>query len=734
MRFTCLLLLFCGVLSAQTPQDTVKYLPSVQIVEPKARYAVWMREVEGLSICASKKSDVVLPSNTDAHLATNQVRQVFGKVAGLNVWENDGSGIQTNIAVRGLSPNRSWEFNVRQNGYDISADNFGYPEAYYAPPLEAVQRVELIRGATALQYGPQTGGLLHYRLKSAPKDRKIAIESRQTIGSFGLFNTFNAIGGSAGKWSYHGYIHYRKGEGWRDNSAFRIGTGHFNAAYSFRENIRLSAEITRSNYIAQQAGGVTDAQFALDARQSSRQRNWFSAPWTLYAAHLDWQLSTHTQWQTCLFGLDGQRNSIGFIADILTKDTINRLTEQYNARQLDRFHFKNIGLESRLLHSYTLWGQEHALSAGVRIFKGGQQRQQRGRGDGGTQYNLHLQAPQYPFDMSFDTRNYAVFAENLLRYGRFALVPGVRYESISSHSQGRINTLANGTSVVATPQTRVRHLLLAGIGTEVHLYEHTEIYANVCNAYRPVMHADLVPAATSDVIDPALKDARTLTTDLGVRGQWHKWLRFDLNVFYLRHTRRIGVLNQLHTDGNTYLFRTNLGQSASYGTEMYAEIYPFKAFSFPSQAGECSLFAALSWTRARYGEFKVSTLKNGQVTYANLAGHAVEYAPAYIHRMGCSYQIKGFSTTFTVSKVAGVFTDANNTKIPTANGQAGWLAGYTLLDWSATVRLHKHWGLAFGLNNLADVRYATRRASGYPGPGLLPGDGRSAYATITLNW
>ena len=71
MRFTCLLLMFCGVLSAQTPQDTVKYLPSVQIVESKARHTVWMREVEGLSICASKKSDVVLTSNSDANIATN---------------------------------------------------------------------------------------------------------------------------------------------------------------------------------------------------------------------------------------------------------------------------------------------------------------------------------------------------------------------------------------------------------------------------------------------------------------------------------------------------------------------------------------------------------------------------------------------------------------------------------------------------------------------------------------
>ncbi|MFM7757614.1 MAG: hypothetical protein ACKO6J_01660 [Crocinitomicaceae bacterium] len=44
----------------------------------------------------------------------------MGKVPGISIWENDGSGIQTSVAARGLSPNRSWEFNVRMNGWDIS--------------------------------------------------------------------------------------------------------------------------------------------------------------------------------------------------------------------------------------------------------------------------------------------------------------------------------------------------------------------------------------------------------------------------------------------------------------------------------------------------------------------------------------------------------------------------------------------------------------------------------------
>jgi Fe(3+) dicitrate transport protein len=79
-------------------------------------------------------------ADINANLAANNSRQIFAKVAGLNVWESDGGGVQLGIGARGLSPNRTAEFNTRQNGYDISADALGYPEAYYTPPAEALQK------------------------------------------------------------------------------------------------------------------------------------------------------------------------------------------------------------------------------------------------------------------------------------------------------------------------------------------------------------------------------------------------------------------------------------------------------------------------------------------------------------------------------------------------------------------------------------------------------------------
>ena len=80
-----------------------------------------------------------------ANLASNNARQIFSQVAGLNIFQNDDAGLQLNIGGRGLDPNRTSNFNTRQNGYDISADVLGYPESYYTPAAEALKEIQVIQ-------------------------------------------------------------------------------------------------------------------------------------------------------------------------------------------------------------------------------------------------------------------------------------------------------------------------------------------------------------------------------------------------------------------------------------------------------------------------------------------------------------------------------------------------------------------------------------------------------------
>ena len=150
--------------------DTSSTLSEIDIYY-KSPYAVrTMRMVEGIMITNGKKTQQIDIAKIDANNAVNNARELYAKVPGLNIWESDGGGLQLGIGARGLSPSRTAHFNTRQNGYDISADALGYPESYYTPPSDALETIQLIRGAASLQFGPQFGGMINFKLKDAAKN------------------------------------------------------------------------------------------------------------------------------------------------------------------------------------------------------------------------------------------------------------------------------------------------------------------------------------------------------------------------------------------------------------------------------------------------------------------------------------------------------------------------------------------------------------------------------------
>src|SRR5581483_5081849 len=89
-------------------------------------------DYSGAIIFAGKKNEQLVLDSIDANKAINNTRQVIGRIPGLNIIETESSGFAANgIAFRGLNPYQSIETNTRQNGYNISADIYGYNEAYY---------------------------------------------------------------------------------------------------------------------------------------------------------------------------------------------------------------------------------------------------------------------------------------------------------------------------------------------------------------------------------------------------------------------------------------------------------------------------------------------------------------------------------------------------------------------------------------------------------------------------
>lgn len=694
---------------AEVQPDTVfrsEVLSTVTLVgEGLAGDRLALPDAVGAQLFLGKKSDLVVLDRLSMPVATQSVRQVLAKVPGLHVWESDPSGIQTGIAARGLSPNRSWEFNVRQNGADIAADPLGYPEAYYTPPLQAVQRIQVVRGSGALQYGSQFGGTVDYILRDGSQQQQTwAGEGIQSLGSYGLMNTFVGFGGKFKKAHGYAFVDRRTGKGWRANSAFETLALHANGTLRLGKGTSLRAEATHYTMLSQQPGGLTDAALIEDPSISLRARNWFATPWNTAQLRLVHALPHNGRWETSIFGTAAARKSVGFLAPLSVPDTVNKQTGEYSAREVAVDRYAYAALESRWLQPV---GQ-HLLSAGIRAYSGTTDRRQKGKGTSGTAANF-VPMGDFGTHLVFGSQSASVFAEWALRWGKWSVVPGLRVESLR-------------TTGVALPKRRA--VPLGGIALS-RKGRVGEAYANWTQNYRPLLFSELGAAAVDEAVDPLLKDATGSTSEAGYRLRSGGW-QLDFTAFHLRVNHRAGRIRQTLPDGSEQLLRTNTGGSRAVGFEFLVD-----GNAFPVQ-----------WRRWGAPVFASGTVQQVHYTTGPFVGNRVENAPSRLvragvgveHRWGAEEARRTASLHLQWSAVGDVYTDAANTEAPNASATIGRIPNYNILDISAQFKPSPSVYLKMGVQNATNVRYFTRRAGGYPGPGALPGDARLGVATLGVTF
>ena len=670
-----------------------------------------MNEVQGMAIYAGKKNEVLVLDNINANLATGITRQVFAKVPGTNVWENEGSGLQVGVSNRGLDPNRSWEMQSRQNGYDIVADIFGYPEAYFTPPLEAVERIEIVRGASSLQYGAQFGGLVNYVLREAPSDRRFTFTTEQTGGANDLFNSHNRMGGTIGKLTYNGYYQHRQGNGWRDNAGFNANTGFGSIKYAVNDRLKIRFENTLMGYRLQMAGGLTDKVFQENPRTSLRQGNWFMLEWLVPSLKVEYTLDKSSRLSLDVFGLRGTRYSLFNSEPVAFPNGELNLDRPDNPRTIfiDRFH--NHGLEARYLKKYQFLGGENALAVGFR-YSNGKTIRQHGFGFPGAEPRFDLFVPDVFRNLHFRTVNLAAFVENIIRVTRkLSISPGFRFDHIDSTGRG---------APIVGERKQTRTVPLFGLGVSYKLSLDTDLYVNISQAYRATLFNDHWRPESFVIVDPNLKDMTGYVCEFGWRGRHSNWLQADVGGFYLKYNDRLGLLRLQDEQGLITSHWTNVSDSRNKGLELFVEADLMRLAKIHDDRGSLSIFSSISKINAHYLKGPVH-------------GNRVESAPGSIIRTGMTYQVFGLSTTLQYSHVGDQFSDASNTLF-TVDGTQGYIPSYKLWDLSGGYTFAKRYVLRAGVSNLADAHYFNRRGTSYPGPGLIPADGRSFYAGIGLHY
>lgn len=700
-------------------EEVSKEFRTVEIVATKRTNGIArLKAVDNFGIYEAKKNEVIVLDDFAANKVANNARQVFAKVPGLNIWESDFAGLQLDIAARGLGPSRTANFNTRQNGYDMSADALGYPESYYMPAMQAVEKIEVVRGAASLQYGTQFGGMLNFRLKEAP-NKAFELNAEQAIGSFGLLNSFLSVGGRKNKIDYYAYYQYRTGNGWRENSGFDAHTAFARLGYQVNDRLKLGFEYSYLNYEAQQPGGLTDEQFnSGNLTQSNRARNWFSVSWNLIASTLDYEFSDMTKLNIRSFGLFSNRNALGNLEQIGVPDNPN------SNRTLISDDFRNFGTEARLLHEYKLFNRPSTLISGFRYYNGLTMRKQ-GEANNSNTPDFQFINPEDPeeFDYDFPSENYALFVENLIYITpKWSFTAGARFEHIRTDSDGtwklnRYDFAGNliSSTVNLDQNSTVRSFPLFGFGTSYYLNDKLHLYANYARNFRSITFSDLRVVNPNFQLDSLITDENGFNMDIGLRGSLWNWLNLDASVFLLRYNDRIG---QYELPGSTTLFRTNIGTSRHIGMELFSELDIFNMFKWNANYSKLFMFINLSVTNATYIESDISAIRDRKV----------EYVPNVMLRTGFNYRWKNLKATFQFSHLGEQFSDATNSTF-NPNALTGKIPSYSVMDFSLEYQFQR-FKFSGGVNNLTNTEYFTRRAESYPGPGIIPSTIRSFYASV----
>ncbi|MBX2947415.1 MAG: TonB-dependent receptor [Cyclobacteriaceae bacterium] len=713
--YSLLILLLPLALMAQEDSLRIRQLNEVEVKAQRLLDMSRLPESSGTYLWSGKKNEVISLGGTNANIAEKTGRQIFAKVPGVFVYDMDGSGNQMNISTRGLDPHRGWEFNIRRNGSITNSDMYGYPASHYSIPMEAVDRIELVRGTGSLQYGAQFGGMLNYVTKAPDSTQAFSLESISTAGSYGLLSTYIAASGTVGKFQYATYYTKRVSDGYRENSETDYDAQSLQLIYSPVNSLKLTAELSRSNYLYRIPGPLTDEMFAQDSRQATRSRNYFNPEIYVPSFQVDWKLSDNTKVSWLTSAVLGDRNSVMFDRPANVPDVIDPITNQFAPRQVDIDNFNSYTSELRLLHTYTLNRRESKLVAGMQYFNNDLHRRQQGKGTTGTDFDLTVTDLVFGRDMHLKSTNVALFAENKFQVtDELSITPGIRYETGQSNLTGIISYY----DADEVPNTIEHKFPLLGVSARYSL-KHGSLYAGWAQAYRPVIFKDIIPASVYERVDKNLKDAYGYNLEAGFRGNT-KHLRWDVGVFHLQYNNRLGAQALRDGQDEFYIYRTNIGNSATTGTELYLEyVAPlYKRVSL-------SAFTSTAVFNSRYTHAQI---RSGE-SNVDISGNKLESVPDVITRNGITLRSALGSVSLLYSYVGKTFADAMNTVNPSATGAVGLVPGYGLFDLNSTF-VFRSVTVRINVNNITNKQYFTKRPSFYPGPGIWPSDGRSLVVSV----
>lgn len=667
-------LLFCGfapMLYAATEQtQQIVVLPTIQVIGSQ----------EG-SISKIPGAAVIVSQEQIQQFTPNSTEEILKRVSGVYVKPEEESAIVANIGMRGIS-SADYKTLILEDGVPVAAGLFVGNGRYYNPRIQRMDSIEVLKGSSALRYGPMNiGGVVNYRTKQ-PKDGALVDLS---IGSWDTYKTTVELGGSSPtKDSNVGAIlSWAKSDGFMDKS-YEMKDAVIKAGTAIGDNQWVGVKFT---HYENDANISYRGQF-LGEYHAKKQNNpapddWFLTERNSFDINHRWDINPDTELQTLLYWSEMNRDYWRYGVNATASQAAGRWIYTDNVSGNNRA-FERIGAETRLIAKNTIFNLPGEAEIGLRVMNE--------KMDDVT-INATRATPRTGTtakDTKDSAKSVALYAQNRFDISdQLSVTPGVRVER---YEQQRDDKQKNET--VKTSNTEV----MPGLGVTYQFIPAVQLYASVYKAFSPALNGD----SLSGMKDQKLDAETAVSWELGLRGQQDA-VRYELTAFRMDFDNQI-----IPANSNSDFQTTNGGKTYNQGLE--------GAVSLEFENG-FDVFANLTWIAN--AEFKGDRYnKNGSLKSKD--GDRVPYTPEWVANLGVGYTYAGLRSQLSANYTGSQFTDELNTK-PIVENTSGFFTGkidaYTTVDLTTRYTLNDQVEFYGAVKNLEDKRYiASLRQGIYVGP------------------
>ena len=598
------------------------------------------------------------------------IQDALKTIPGINIRGDEGGlGSIPNIGIRGLNPSRSQKVLLLEDGAPIHPSLFISSASYYSPPVDRMSGIEVLKGASGLQYGPSNiGGVINYLTKTPEEGFKLSGKA----GNYGYqFAQIEAGGKSESNGAIAGInIIKSDSDGYQENG-FKMYDILFKGGVAIDQNQWLSLKYTHyDNNINTSYVGLRPNQY--DARFSGNPapNDYFITQRNAVDLNHSWELGTGTKMNTLLYwshlDRDYWRQTIsGRTADKTSFTLCNGSNNCMFGRNRE---FQMLGVDSRVTHAYEAMGMSNEFEFGLRLHTETQSNQlvasrslaKSGRVSGHEENKAN---------------SVALFAQNSFLLSKdFAVTPGIRVES---YNQSRNNILTEKSGSAKNLET------VPQIGASWQLIPELQLYSSVYKGFAP---AQLATAISDKGVDQQLDPERSTNFEFGLRGVNNRF-SYDAAIFSMDFSNQI--VNQSLAAG---ISKANGGKSLHQGMEL--------SLAYGLESG---------WGLS------------GNLTYIPVAkfvgnssmgkdGNRIPYTSELVSNLGVSYQKNGLNTLVSLNYLSPQFADSANTVLPNSIGTLGEISAITTVNWSMNYAINKSLKVFGVVNNLLNKRYIASRS------------------------